>query len=131
MKERIARFMQGRYGIDQLGQCLNAILMAVILISIFVRSRWLEAIIIILFVFSYSRIFSRNYSRCSAQNQWFLNKTEGIRRFFGKQKSYQNMKKEYHIYKCRKCGQKIRIPKGKGRIIVTCPKCGHEFQKKS
>lgn len=131
MRERFARFMQGRYGVDQLAQFLNIFTLILILISIFFRSRIFEFFILLLLIFSYSRIFSRNYSRCSAQNQWFLNKTYKIRKLFGKQKAYNEIRKDYHIYTCKKCKQKIKIPKGKGKIIITCPKCGNEFQKRS
>lgn len=123
--------MQGRYGVDQLANFLNGVLLTVIVISIFVHSRWLNLFILLLFIFSYSRIFSKNYRRCQAQNQWYLNKTAGIRKMFAKEKAYREIKKDYHIYTCKECGQKIKIPKGKGKIIVTCPKCGNEFQKKS
>jgi DNA-directed RNA polymerase subunit RPC12/RpoP len=131
MKEKFARFMQGRYGVDQLGQFLNILLLVLILVNFIARSRILDLVIILLFIFGYSRMFSRNYSRCTKQNQWFLTHTQGIRKFFGKQKAYQDIRKDYHIYKCKQCGQKIKIPKGKGKIIVTCPKCGKKFQKKS
>ena len=39
--------------------------------------------------------------------------------------------KEYHIYKCPNCKQKLRVPRGRGRIAIRCRKCGTEFIKKS
>ena len=131
MRERLERFMQGRYGVDQLAQFMNIFLLILIVISFFFHSRIFNLIIFLLLIFTYSRMFSRNYSRCSAQNEWFLNKTERIRQMFGKQKAYNEIRKDYHIYTCKKCKQKIKIPKGKGKIIITCPKCGYEFQKRS
>lgn len=131
MKEKLMRFMQGRYGVDQLGNFLNTVLIVLIILNMFIGNQLLNLLIILLFIFSYSRIFSRNHQKCYRQNQWFLDKTAGIRKAFGKQQAYHEIRKDYHIYRCKKCGQKIKIPKGKGKIIVTCPKCGNEFQKKS
>ena len=66
-----------------------------------------------------------------AENQAFLAKTYGIRNFFRKQKNIWQQRRVYHIYTCPSCKQKIRIPKGKGKIEVRCPKCGTTFIKKS
>lgn len=131
MRQKFAQFMQGRYGVDQLASFLNALLLILIIGNLFLGSRILELAVILLFIFSYARIFSRNHSRCYKQNQWFLDKTSGIRRIFAKEKAYQTIRKDYHIYTCSQCKQKIKIPKGKGKIIVTCPKCGNEFKKRS
>lgn len=131
MRQRFAQFMQGRYGADQLSGFLNVILIIFIIGNFFIKSRLLEFAVVLIFLFSYARIFSRNQSRCYKQNQWFLDKTAGIRQIFAREKAYQTIRKDFHIYTCSKCKQKIKIPKGKGKIIVTCPKCGHEFKKRS
>lgn len=131
MKEKIMRFFQGRYGMDELGNCMVWITLIAFVLNLFVDFAPLYWIAVILLIFSYSRMFSKNYARCNAQNRWFLDKTRGIREYFAKVASHQAMRKHYHIYTCKKCKQKIRVPKGKGKIIVTCPKCKNEFTKKS
>lgn len=51
-------------------------------------------------------------------------------------KKYKPMEKlkerrKYIITSCPKCAQKLRVPKGKGKIIVTCSKCCSEFRLKT
>ena len=77
------------------------------------------------------RIFSRNVQKRYAENQAYLMKTYKIRNWFQNQKNIWQQRKVYHIYTCPSCKQKIRIPKGKGKIEVRCPKCGTTFIKKS
>ncbi len=85
----------------------------------------------VLIVLAFIRMLSKNFDRRYRENMAFLKwwnpimvKVNGLRRDAG-------MRKMYHIYTCKSCGQKIRIPRGKGRIIVTCPKCRFEFEKKA
>ena len=101
----------------------------------FVRIPALNLLCWILIIIGYVRIFSRNTSKRYAENQKFLDKTFGIRNVFAKAKYRMKYGKQssapYYIYKCKKCGQRIRIPKGKGKIMVTCPKCKYQFKKYS
>ena len=82
-------------------------------------------------IYCYFRIFSRNVQKRYAENQAYLMKTYKIRNWFQNQKNIWQQRKVYHIYTCPSCKQKIRIPKGKGKIEVRCPKCGTTFIKKS
>ena len=125
----------GRYGIDQLSKFILVIGVVCVLISALFGDH--PAALIpyflgwVLVVYSYYRVFSRNVTKRYAENQTFLAKTYGIRSFFQKQKNIWQQRKVYHIYTCPSCKQKIRIPKGKGKIEVRCPKCGTTFIKKS
>ncbi len=76
-------------------------------------------------------MFSRNVRKRYDENVRFLNKTAKIRGFFKSQKNLMAQRKDYHIYTCPGCKQKIRIPRGKGKIEIRCPKCGTTFIKKS
>lgn len=135
MKEKFMRFMQGRYGVDQFSKCLLVIGLVVVLLSSFFTGRRAGSLFYllgwVLIIYCYFRIFSRNISKRYAENQKYLAKTYKIRTYFQQQKNSLAQRKEYHIYKCPGCKQKIRIPRGKGKIEVRCPKCGTTFIKKS
>ena len=85
----------------------------------------------VLIIYCYFRVFSRNISKRYAENQKYLAKTYKLRTYIQQQKNSLAQRKVYHIYKCPGCKQKIRIPKGKGKIEIRCPKCGTTFIKKS
>lgn len=131
MRERLQRFMWGRYGYDDLGRFLMVSAIVCMVLSLFPRGYVFYMIAGAAMFYAYFRMFSRNISKRSAENQWFLNKTMKVRALLGKKKREMGQMKQYHIYKCPKCRQKIRVPRGRGRIAITCRKCGTEFVKKS
>lgn len=134
MKEKLMRFMYGRYGIDSFGKCTIGVGLVAIVLSNFVNYRIgsvLSFIAWVCIIYSYFRMFSKNTYKRATENQAYLAKTYKIRCFFARQKNMMAQKKTHHIYKCPSCKQKIRIPKGKGRIEIRCPKCSTTFIKKS
>ena len=130
-RRKFQQFMAGRYGADPFSRFLSGCIVALLVVNLFVRTHILYWLAVILLIYTYYRMFSRNISRRYAENQAFLAKTYGIRGFFRKQKNIWKQRKDYHIYTCPGCRQKIRIPRGKGRIEIRCPKCGKTFIKKS
>lgn len=131
MKEKLIRFMYGRYGIDSLGKfLLIAGLIALFLSGRSERPLWIFLSWALL-LYEYFRMFSRNIYKRSAENQWYLGKTASLRTFFFRQRDLMRQRKTHHIYKCPTCRQKIRIPRGKGRVEIRCPKCGATFIKRS
>ncbi len=131
MKEKFRRFMQGRYGGDELTQFLMMVILGLIVLNLFVKNSLISWLVLGILLYSYYRIFSRDISRRRAENQKFLNARYKLTCGIAKQKTQLQQRKIYHIYRCPQCRQKIRVPKGKGKIVVTCPKCRAEFQKKS
>ena len=119
MKEKFMRFMQGRYGVDQLSKALLVIGLISVLLASFFRGSLIGTFFYyvgwFLIIYCYFRMFSKNVSKRYAENQ----------------KDLFRQRKQYHIYKCPGCSQKIRIPRGKGKIEIRCPKCGTKFMKKS
>ena len=135
MKDKLNRFMQGRYGVDNFARFTLGVALFVIVVGSFMRQNAaggvLDTVGFILIIYTYFRILSRNISARYAENQKYLAKTYKIRTYIQQQKNSLAQRKAYHIYKCPGCKQKIRIPKGKGKIEIRCPKCGTTFIKKS
>ena len=131
MKEKFLRFMQGRYGIDTFGRFLLGSALASYLLYMFIGKSLLYFIALILLCYSYFRMFSKNISKRYAENQKYLTMTAGIRRKIASWKSQLAQRKIYHIYRCPGCKQKIRVPRGRGKIEIRCPKCNTRFVKKS
>ena len=131
MREKLMRFMAGRYGTDSFSKFLLIVTFLCLVLNLFLKIPGLYFLGLALLVYCYFRMFSRNYAKRSAENAFYLRTTAGIRRFFQKQKSHAQIRKTHHLYKCKQCGKYIKIPKGKGRIEITCPTCRYKFIKKS
>lgn len=130
MKEKLQRFMWGRYGSDRLNQVLMVCALVLMLLSFPAGSIfYLPALALLGYV--YFRMFSRNIARRSAENRWYLDREMKVRRWFRNRKKEFGERKEYKIFKCPECGQRLRVPRGKGRIVIRCRKCDHEFIRKS
>ena len=123
--------MQGRYGVDSLSRFLSVVLLAVIILRMFIRIPLSGTITLVILVILYWRMFSRNIPKRYEENQKFLQIRDKLLGRFSDFGSNMSQMKDYHIYKCPRCNQKIRIPRGKGHIMVRCPRCGYEFHKKS
>ena len=131
MKEKFNRFMAGRYGADELARVMMFAAVALMLLNLFLRLEILNIVVVALIVIIYLRMFSKNIQKRYEENCKYYALKQKALGFFSKQKNTAQDLKTNHIWKCPSCGQKIRIPRGRGKIIVTCPKCRHEFTKKS
>lgn len=127
--------MTGRYGTDRLNQFMLIALLVCAIVNFLVGNDYFSVLLtsweILLIVLIYIRMFSRNITKRYAENQKYLTLENKVRRFFGQKKYVAQQRKDHRIYACPECKQKIRVPKGKGRISIRCPKCGKEFVKNS
>ena len=137
MRDKLTKFMQGRYGVDELSRFTMGVALALIILTMFVNivnrsvGSVLDFLGIAAIVYAYFRIFSRNIQQRYAENQKYLQMTSKLRLRFNKEKNLMKQRKTHHIYACPGCGQKIRIPRGKGKIEIECPKCHTKFVKRS
>lgn len=131
MKEKIRRFMIGRYGADDLTRFLLYVCVGVMVVNLLIRSWIFNILAILLLVLCYVRMFSKSSGKRYQENQIYLGYKNKVVSFFHREKAGWKQRKTHHIYRCPQCRQKIRVPRGKGRIEVTCPKCNTKFIKKS
>lgn len=134
MRERFQRFMQGRYGADELSRVM-LIVMVVCAVLTWFTNGLLDTILSLamwaLLIISYVRMFSRNHAKRWAENQKYLSFKNRILGDVNRQKNYAQQRKTHKIYSCPGCKQKIRVPKGKGKIEISCPKCRTKFIKRT
>lgn len=122
--------MYGRYGNDQLNMVL--VLLSLALYLVFVVTSWtfLYAVSFMLMAAALFRCLSRNYDRRRAENGRFLSLVQPVTRWYRLRRTIRR-DKDHCYFKCPNCGQQLRVPRGKGRITVTCRGCGASFQEKS
>lgn len=126
--------MYGRYGNDKLNQMLLIAACALALISIFLP--W-QARTIISFVttagiaFAIFRMFSRNTAARRIELNKYLSMESRVRAWFSKRGRGFKERKDFKHFTCPQCMQKLRVPRGKGKIRITCTRCGHRFETKS
>lgn len=131
----LSRFMYGRNGGDQLGFTLLWIAIALDIVNMFLKEndilRSIIAVVTALIMFAVLfRMFSRNLQKRRAENAKFLNAVWNPvkRRINGARQQRQD--KDHKYFTCS-CGAVCRVPRGKGRIVITCPKCGAQIRGKS
>ena len=131
MREKLYRFMQGRYGVDALSKFMMVVAIVFMVINMVTKWNGANALVTIILVLVYFRMLSRNIPKRYAENQKYLQVSSGVRAWWYRVKRDLAQRKTHRIFYCPNCKQKVRVPKGKGRIEIRCPKCYTTFVKKS
>ncbi len=116
------RFMSCRYGTDKLNMCILWTSVIVTVLSLFFDGPVKLALVLLcygLLGWAMFRVFSRNIYKRYQENRKFLGRLERIK------------DRQHRYYACPKCRQTVRVPRGKGKIAITCPKCRERFVKKT
>ncbi len=130
-RERMTRFMYGRYGNDQLSKLYLGIAMVCLVVNLVTRLDLFYVAGLGFLIYGMYRSFSKDIAKMSAQNQKYLNWRYQRIVKYNQTKKHLAQRKVYRFYKCPGCSQKVRVPRGRGKIMITCPKCHAEFMKKS
>ena len=131
MKEKVYRFMSGRNGPDQLTRALTVLALAVLVLNLFVRSAVLNIVWLAIMAYAYYRMFSRNLARRREENgrflQWQYKTVSAVRGWWDRLRQ----RRDYAFFRCPECRAMLRVPRGKGRVRVTCRKCGSAFERRT
>ncbi len=119
----LRRFMQGRYGSDRLSMVMLYAALIMVLVYSFLSTGILK---LVLMLGSYALTFWAMF-RCLSRNTY--KRYEENRRFW--QMFDQLKDRQHRYYNCPRCRQRVRVPRGKGKINITCPKCKERFVKKT
>ena len=130
-KKSLSRFMQGRYGADNLGMFTLVMGLVISLAGSFSGIFLLSVAGLILYIYTLFRMFSRNREKRLAENRKYLALTGGIktktRQFFKRLKN----RKEYKYFRCPECKVLLRLKRGTGEKDITCVRCNHQFHRKA
>ena len=130
IRNAIQRFMYGRYGNDQLNLFLIGLYLLLYLVFMFTRWDMLYFVSFVLLALTLSRLLSRNMERRRMENARFMRAAGPVLSWLRLRRTIHR-DKEHVYFKCPSCGQQLRVPRGRGKITVTCRSCGANFQEKS
>ena len=123
LSARVQQFMVGRYGTDRLNMTILSVGLVACLISPFFGNAavnlLLTALSYGLMIWAICRALSKNTYKRYQENRKYLTFLERIK------------DREHRYFDCPKCRQSVRVPRGKGKIAITCPKCGEKFIRKT
>ena len=135
LKQRLAKFMIGRYGIDRLTNCMLILSMVLLVVSAFLSGKKagsiLSGLAFALIVLGYARIFSRKTGKRYAENQAFMRLWNKAAAPFRALKEGYKVRKTHRVFRCPSCKAMVRVPKNVGKIRITCPHCKAAFVKKA
>lgn len=132
LKYKMMNFMQGRYGgADRLNRVLLYGALVVLVLNLFFGSALLEILCLAMYGWGLFRTFSKKHGARYRENQkfeqlWFK-ATTSVRQFWVRLKN----SKQYKYFTCPKCKSRLKLPRGVGKVTVTCGKCGEKIRKKA
>lgn len=131
MKMNLARFMEGRYGVDYLGNFTLYTGLGLSLLDMFLGTGILGMAGFALYVITLFRMFSRNREKRMAENRKYVMLTSDWKKKFRQFRLRLKNSKQYKYFKCPNCKALLRLSRGCGQVHVTCARCKHEFDQKA
>ena len=123
--------MYGRYGQDEFSVALVVLTLVMAIAFMFVPVYWTRLFALLPFGYYILRTMSRNIEARRRENRWFLGWFSPIVKWCSGRVKMLKQSGQYRFFRCKSCGQTLRVPKKRGKIQITCPKCGAKMVKKT
>lgn len=120
--------MDGRYGTDHLSQGLIILSIVLLVLGRFIGGSFFLLLSYLPLGFGIYRIFSRQIYKRRGENIKFLKAIAPMRSELALIKRKFKDRKTYKYFKCPSCKKETKVPRDKGRIIITCPSCKEKFE---
>ena len=127
MRYRLRQFLDKCYGFDLLGYLLLAACVLLTMLARLSHVVFPSLIASIALVWAVSRAFSHNIHKRWAENQQLLKRLPNLRQSLTDGMARHRQRRDYKFFRCPGCRNRLRLPRGKGRIQITCPRCGQRF----
>jgi ribosomal protein S27E len=123
--------MAGRNGIDQMNIILLVMVLALNFAGRFTDLLIFRLLASIALVYTVYRILSRNLAQRRAENYRLMHFPVYLRQLQRSRRERRKQSGEYRFFTCPDCRNKLRVPRGKGKLQITCPRCGQRFSGKT
>ena len=128
--QKLRQFMLGRNGMDGLSLALIGAGFIINIPYVITRFWPLYLLSLAFYGFALFRMLSKNLPARQKENRKFMELVWKLKSLWGNLKCEWEERKTYKHFRCPNCRQKIRIPRGRGKVEICCPKCSHRFVKK-
>ena len=128
---KMASFMYGRYGNDALTKCLLIVAVILMVLSWIPRLGWVYLLALAVMIWSLYRSLSRKFDKRRRELDRYLKIKKPIVNFFKLRRNKWRDRKTHVYFKCKKCKAVLRVPKGKGSIVVICTRCKDRIEKET
>lgn len=132
MREKLARFMAGRNGSDNLNRFISVLLVILLVVGVFAgdeAASLIWGLCLVGILYTYFRMLSKNLAKRQAENRKYLAVKNDFTGYFRGVKERWSQRKDYRFFRCPSCRTMLRVPRGKGKLKIVCRKCGSSFMK--
>ena len=127
-RDKLIKFMEGRYGMDDLFCIMTGLYLVLIIVNIPLHSWILFIVSSLIFGVTLFRSLSRNHDKRIRENEWVMKRLRKFRANSERNKKIKEQSGEYYFKKCPGCKKMLRLPRVQGKHNTTCPACGKTFE---